>query len=537
MNAPLKGCTVFVDVKLEDGSDISDSLAKKLSTAGARVLKRFKADGKLTHLIWQRGDLDRESRCEGSGNVHVVSPLWLDEAIKTSTRPCEKFFPADLSSLMAVTAITPLSSKRKRSVRSMDTLKDEASMLRGADDPAFSSSQMAEEIEQEYAASKRTIVPPGHWACPACTCHNDDWLHHCKACGARCQAVAPVSGSSGLPMRTYGGFERGGRKKRTSALSTDGGGEPGTNKLKPEQAAEPEQEPEQEEHEQKSSTTETERSHHHLEEAEAEANPMGAAEADCSDAIASGSQGQAIEKAQGEGELKDEGKLGKKDEGEQDENAKAEVGPKDMGELGANGAAPSSGSTSSSALLRKGVVRVAMSGLDEEAKDTVRGCVKTMSKRLGQKVRTQLVDSSKPSASFTHLVVPGESPARTLKVLFAMARGAAVVTPEWVCESLAAEKWLEVTNYEVQRFKSRREASGALLDKKVVHVSPSVKQPPRREVEQLVQALGGTLAQRQNSADLVIVPTANEGSVLHRKTMQVVTLCNAVEKGSFCEDV
>ena len=100
-------------------------------------------------------------------------------------------------------------------------------------------------------------------------------------------------------------------------------------------------------------------------------------------------------------------------------------------------------------------VVISASGLDED----MRLMLKQLSSGRGSKrsrLRARFIDcelltilkgATPPKA--THLVVPtGEKPLRTLKVLFALARGGTfVVTADWVSDSVTADKWLEPAGY------------------------------------------------------------------------------------------
>lgn len=116
----------------------------------------------------------------------------------------------------------------------------------------------------------------------------------------------------------------------------------------------------------------------------------------------------------------------------------------------------------------------------------------------------------------THLVV--ESRARTLKLLFALARRAWVVSPAWVYTSLELGEWAPEAPHEqadlfpgVRDGREAREAGRPpLLDGLSVHVAPQVDEaaecPPLAELECLVADAGGTVVADGPGCDLCLVP-------------------------------
>lgn len=59
--------------------------------------------------------------------------------------------------------------------------------------------------------------------------------------------------------------------------------------------------------------------------------------------------------------------------------------------------------------------------------------------------------------TFTHLIVKEESPLRTKKVLFALARDCWIVTPEYLFKSLESSQWIDPSSYQSDGFIKRGE--------------------------------------------------------------------------------
>jgi microcephalin len=125
---------------------------------------------------------------------------------------------------------------------------------------------------------------------------------------------------------------------------------------------------------------------------------------------------------------------------------------------------------------------------------------------------------ARDEAVASHVVV--ERPTRTLKVLFALARGAWVVTSEWVARSREAGRWLPEAEFEVAAFagaaaaRRHREAGGrGLLRDVVVHVSRELTGargespfPAAAVLERLVRAAGGSVARSFTQARVCLAP-------------------------------
>jgi len=112
------------------------------------------------------------------------------------------------------------------------------------------------------------------------------------------------------------------------------------------------------------------------------------------------------------------------------------------------------------------------------------------------------------SAAVTHLVLA--EPKRTMKVLHAIARGAWLLTPEWLYRSVEAGAWQPEEQFEDSTFAGGRlarlaaPAGGLLKGLKVSVLEPRKTAPPASELRLLVTAAGGTLVKGKASAQFVI---------------------------------
>jgi len=113
----------------------------------------------------------------------------------------------------------------------------------------------------------------------------------------------------------------------------------------------------------------------------------------------------------------------------------------------------------------------------------------------------------------THLVVAGgseDAAPRTLKVLFALARGGvSVVTPSWIAASQRSEAWVD-SRWFPAGFGPRRPpaANAKLLAGEKVHIpsaSLSSTEPSKAAVAQLASLCGAASAVSMRLATLVLV--------------------------------
>ena len=155
------------------------------------------------------------------------------------------------------------------------------------------------------------------------------------------------------------------------------------------------------------------------------------------------------------------------------------------------------------AAARAEPVVISASGVDED----VRGALREVSKRIvargGPKARFADDDLLAKlrgvlPAKATHLVVAAKPPAarapRTLKVLFALARGGcAIVTPAWAFASLDGETWAPPDAYLAGYGPPRPKKPNALAGVEVHVVANALgpAEPPHSALQALVSAAGG----------------------------------------------
>uniref|UniRef100_M4BLB7 BRCT domain-containing protein n=1 Tax=Hyaloperonospora arabidopsidis (strain Emoy2) TaxID=559515 RepID=M4BLB7_HYAAE len=107
--------------------------------------------------------------------------------------------------------------------------------------------------------------------------------------------------------------------------------------------------------------------------------------------------------------------------------------------------------------------------------------------------KARMVKSVDYAAGVTHLIV-GKGAKRTIKVLFAIARGAWIVSEDWAFSSLEQERWLPEEDFELTMFankysrehpESRQKFKGMKF-----FVGPNVE-PSREVLQSLIQVAGG----------------------------------------------
>lgn len=158
---------------------------------------------------------------------------------------------------------------------------------------------------------------------------------------------------------------------------------------------------------------------------------------------------------------------------------------------------------------------ISASGVDAAVRDALKAVATHVASRGGVKARlvdndlmSKLRGATPPKA--THLIVAprdDDRGARTLKVLFALARGGtAIVTPQWVFDSQTQGAWLDAAPF-LAGYGPPRATGRDLLAGKLIHALESSftsTDPARTALVALISAAGGkSVAQRQ--ASLVIV--------------------------------
>lgn len=113
---------------------------------------------------------------------------------------------------------------------------------------------------------------------------------------------------------------------------------------------------------------------------------------------------------------------------------------------------------------------------------------------------------SDETAAFTHLVIDDDT--RTLKALFALARGAWVVRSSWVLRSLEAGKWVGEQEHEagyLPGFELSKDHKGRLLQGMRVCVLPGTCPEPV-VLKELLLAAGAKVSVSSSACNLCIAP-------------------------------
>ena len=194
------------------------------------------------------------------------------------------------------------------------------------------------------------------------------------------------------------------------------------------------------------------------------------------------------------------------------------------------------------------------SGVDPAGRTALRAAAAAVARAGGGKARfadDELLAKLKGvlPARATHLVAQATDedakPPRTLKVLFALARGGcAIVRPSWVDASRAAGRWVDVERHLAGYGPPRTAGAGRrILDGLAVHVAPSAlgpKDPSSSALTALVSAAGGRSVALRHAAVALVGTNWKPGEcrqaglrALHRSgcALRFRWLCEAVEAG------
>ncbi|TDH71094.1 hypothetical protein CCR75_005737 [Bremia lactucae] len=146
-----------------------------------------------------------------------------------------------------------------------------------------------------------------------------------------------------------------------------------------------------------------------------------------------------------------------------------------------------------------------------------------MANDLGHR-KARVVKSVDYAAGVTHLIV-GRDTKRTIKVLFAIARGAWIVTEDWAFSSLEQERWLPEEQFELTIFAnkfSRQHPESRHIFKGIkFFVGPTVE-PSRDVLQSLIQVAGGELCHQISVADMCICGDASLYRRAQRTGIRVV---------------
>lgn len=139
--------------------------------------------------------------------------------------------------------------------------------------------------------------------------------------------------------------------------------------------------------------------------------------------------------------------------------------------------------------------------------------------------KARVVKSMDYAAGVTHLIV-GRDARRTIKVLFAIARGAWIVTEDWAFSSLEQERWLPEEDFELTMFAnkySREHPESRQVFKGTKFFVGSNVEPSREVLQSLIQVAGGELCNQISVADICICGDASLFRRAQRTGIRVVT--------------
>ncbi|KAL4172695.1 hypothetical protein KRP22_007858 [Phytophthora ramorum] len=171
---------------------------------------------------------------------------------------------------------------------------------------------------------------------------------------------------------------------------------------------------------------------------------------------------------------------------------------------------------------------IGITGVSSEARGVLQCAIHAidanMANESGQR-KARVIRSSDYSSGVTHLIV-GKETRRTIKVLFAIARGAWIVTEDWAFSSLEQERWLPEEDFEVEMFanKSSREHSESrqIFKGMKFFVGPNVE-PSREILHSLIQVAGGEICNQISVADICICGDSSVFRRAQRTGIRVVT--------------
>ncbi|KUF83710.1 Microcephalin [Phytophthora nicotianae] len=139
--------------------------------------------------------------------------------------------------------------------------------------------------------------------------------------------------------------------------------------------------------------------------------------------------------------------------------------------------------------------------------------------------KARVVKSVDYAAGVTHLIV-GRDTKRTIKVLFAIARGAWIVTEDWAFSSLEQERWLPEEDFELTMFAnkfSREHPESRQIFKGTKFFVGSTVEPSREVLQSLIQVAGGEISKQVSVADICICGDASLFRRAQRTGIRVVT--------------
>ncbi|OWY95694.1 hypothetical protein PHMEG_00034236 [Phytophthora megakarya] len=169
-----------------------------------------------------------------------------------------------------------------------------------------------------------------------------------------------------------------------------------------------------------------------------------------------------------------------------------------------------------------------ITGVSAEARGVLQCAIHAIDTNMANEAgyrKARIVKSVDYAAGVTHLIV-GKDVRRTIKVLFAIARGAWIVTEDWAFSSLEQERWLPEEDFELTMFANKysREhpESRQILKGMKFFVGPNLD-PSREVLQSLVQVAGGEICNQISVADICICGDASLFRRAQRTGIRVVT--------------
>lgn len=139
---------------------------------------------------------------------------------------------------------------------------------------------------------------------------------------------------------------------------------------------------------------------------------------------------------------------------------------------------------------------IGITGVDMETRGVIECAVHAIDASMASESgyrKARVVKSVDYAAAVTHLIV-GEDTKRTIKVLFAIARGAWIVSEAWVFSSLEQEQWLPEEAFELDMFSNkhaRMHPEKRQIFKSMRFFVGSNVEPSREVLQSLLQSAGG----------------------------------------------
>ncbi|KAF4320537.1 hypothetical protein BBO99_00005731 [Phytophthora kernoviae] len=171
---------------------------------------------------------------------------------------------------------------------------------------------------------------------------------------------------------------------------------------------------------------------------------------------------------------------------------------------------------------------IGITGVSSEARGVLECAIHAidanMSNESGHR-KARVVKSVDYAAGVTHLIV-GKETRRTMKVLFAIARGAWIVTEGWAFTSLEQERWLPEEDFELSLFAnkfSRLHPESRQVFKGMKLFVGSNAEPSREVLQSLIQVAGGEICNQISVADMCICADASLFRRAQRTGIRVVT--------------